>query len=196
MFDRNQKYNKISQSASSQTISINLDIMTLQLFCNFVVSENKNIHKSNIINLNNLITNLDKKVYDSDNEKTNMINFIKKGIEARLIYNLNKKDLILMHINGGLLYDENKIDVEEINNDEIIWVNKIIADGLKYGFIYAEVDKIEEVCDKFKSADYSSKGEMLKYFKDEIFIDLPVIKAMDTTRTVRDEMRGVRRVFH
>ena len=64
MFDRNQKYNKISQSASSQTISINLDIMTLQLFCNFVVSENKNIHKSNIINLNNLITNLDKKVYD------------------------------------------------------------------------------------------------------------------------------------
>lgn len=169
MFDRNQKYNKISQSASSQMISINLDIMTLQLFCNFVVSENKNIHKSNIINLNNLITNLDKKVYDSDNEKTNMINFIKKGIEARLIYNLNKKDLILMHINGGLLYDENKIDVEEINNDEIVWVNKIIADGLKYGFIYAEVDKIEELCDKFKSADYSSKGEMLKYFKDEIF---------------------------
>ncbi len=169
MFDRNQKYTKIANRSSKQLIAINLDIVALQLFCNFVVSENKNIHKSNIINLNNLISNLDMSLFKDDNEKMSKINFIKKGIEARLNYNLTKKDLILMHINGGLLDDENSINIEEIDNDEIVWVNKIIADGLKFGFIYSEVDKLEDLCSKFKSADYSNKSEMLQYFKDEIF---------------------------
>lgn len=170
MFDRNQKYNKISKSASKQLISMNLDVVSLQLFCDFVVSENKNIHKSNIINLNNLINNLDMSEYNNDPERLSKIEFIKKGIEARLVYNLTKKDLILMHINGGILHDDNnKISTEELNTDEIAWVNKIITDGLKYGFIYSNVKKLEDLCSKFNTADYSSKSEILNNFKDEIF---------------------------
>lgn len=170
MFDRNQKYNKISKSASKQLISMNLDVVSLQLFCDFVVSENKNIHKSNIINLNNLISNLDMSEYNNDPERLSKIEFIKKGIEARLVYNLTKKDLILMHINGGILHDDNnKISTEELNTDEIAWVNKIITDGLKYGFIYSNVKKLEDLCSKFNTADYSSKSEILNNFKDEIF---------------------------
>ena len=168
MFSRNQKYAKMTKSDNYQKISINLDIVALQLFCNFVVSENKNIHKSNIINLSQLINNLDMSQYENDNEKLSKINFIKKGIEARLVYNLNKKKLILMHINGGLLSDDNNTNIEEVDNDEIVWINRIVSDALKYGTIYSEVDKLEELCNKFKSADYSSKSKILNDVKNAI----------------------------
>ena len=168
MFSRNQKYAKMTKSDNYQKISINLDIVALQLFCNFVVSENKNIHKSNIINLSQLINNLDMSQYENDNEKLSKIDFIKKGIEARLVYNLNKKKLILMHINGGLLSDDNNNSIEEVDNDEIVWINKIVSDALKYGTIYSEVDKLEELCNKFKSADYSSKSKILNDVKNAI----------------------------
>lgn len=168
MFSRNQKYAKMTKSDNYQKISINLDIVALQLFCNFVVSENKNIHRSSIINLGKLIDNLDMTPFENDNEKLSKIKFIKKGVEARLEYNLNKKNLILMHINGGLLSDQTNIETEEIDNDEIIWINKIISDALKFGVIYSEVDKLEDICDKFKAADYSSKSKMLEEVKDAV----------------------------
>lgn len=169
MFSRNQKYAKMTKSDNVPKISINLDIVALQLFCNFIASENKNIHRSNIINLNNLINNLDMRMYENDNEKLSKIDFIKKGIEARLNYNLNKKDLILMHINGGLLDNSINNTIEEIDNDEIIWVNKIVADALKFGFIYSDVDKLENLCNKFKTTDYVSKTEILQLFRDAVF---------------------------
>ena len=73
-----------------------------------------------------------------------------------------------MHINGGLLSDQTNIETEEIDNDEIIWINKIISAALKFGIIYSEVDKLEDICDKFKAADYSSKSKMLEEVKDAV----------------------------
>ena len=165
MYNRNQKYSK---KIVNNKLSMNLDIVALQLFCNFVVSENKNIHRSNIINLRNLIDNLDMTPYENDNEKMAKINFIKKGIEARLDFNLTKKEQILMHINGGLLYDDKLYDIEEVNNDEIVWINSIIADALKFGFIYSDIDSLEDMINKFKTEDYSSKTKILNSFKDLI----------------------------
>lgn len=170
MFIRNQKYGKLSNNENkSLKISINLDITVLQIFCNFIVSDNKNIHKSNIMNMNTLISNLDLSKYENDPEKLNRIDFIKRGLDARLNYNLNKSNLILSHIKGGLLSDDDILyNIEEINNNEIEWVNKIVADGINYGFIYEHVNKIEELCQKFKSNDYSSKTYILNQFKNEI----------------------------
>lgn len=169
MYNRNEKYNKINKNNKSNKITMKLDIVALQLFCSFVVSENKTIHKSNIMNMNNLINNLDMSLYENDTEKLNKINFIKKGIEARLTYNLDKKDLILMHIHGGVLYDDIDFNIDEINNDEVIWVNNIIADALNFGHIYSDVNSLSNLCDKFKSTDYNSKSQILIEFKNAIF---------------------------
>lgn len=167
MYTRNEKYNKTNKV--NNLISIKLDIVSLQVFCSFVVSENKNIHRSNIINMNNLINNLDISLYENDNEKLNKINFIKKGLEARLFYNLNKRELILSHINGGILADDIISDIDEINNDEVNWVNSIVADALNFGHLYSDVGRISSLCDKFKTADYASKSQVLNQFRDAIF---------------------------
>lgn len=170
MFTRNQKYSKMTDSQNkSSKISINLDITVLQLFCNFIVSDNKSIHKSNIMNMDSLINNLDMSKYENDAEKLNKIDFIKRGLDARLNYNLDKSNLILSHIRGGLLSDDDIIyNLEEINNSEIEWVNKIVADGLNYGFVYGYVNRIEELCQRFKANDYSSKTDILNQFKNAI----------------------------
>lgn len=168
MYSRNEKYNKIKEKKIDR-ISMKLDIVLLQVFCNFIVSENKNIHKSNIINMNNLFNNLDMSMYENDTEKLNKINFIKKGIDARLNYNLNKKELILSHISGGILSDDINYIVDEINSDEVIWVNNIVADALNFGYLYSDVNRISDLCDKFKTADYESKPKILKLFKDTVF---------------------------
>lgn len=168
--NRNEKYSKINKiNKISNKISMNLDIVSLQVFCNFIVSENKNIHKSNIINIQNFFNNLDMSIYENDIEKVNKINFIKKGLEARLNYNLNKKELILMHINGGILSDDISNNIEELNNDEVNWINSIVSDALSFGHIYSDVDKISSLCDKFKSTDYVSKSQILDQFKNAIF---------------------------
>ena len=164
MYNRNQKYSKTNKNINKK-ISLNLDIVALQLFCNYVVSDNKSIHKSNIMNMKNLFDNLDLTLYSNDTEKMDRIEFIKRGLEARLDYNLDKKKYILMHINGGLL-SENQIDsLDEVNNDEIIWVNRIISDALSYGYIYSDVNRLKELCDKFKATDYSSKNSILSEFR-------------------------------
>lgn len=167
MYNRNQKY--IKQPKTNKMISMNLDIVTLQTFCNYVVSNNKSIHKSNIINLNMFISNLDMSLYQNDEKKLEKINIIKKGIEARLDYNLTKRELIIMHITGGLLVEDMDNNFEEVNNDEIIWINKIVADAINFGYIYSEVDNLLAVCDKFKSTEYSSKGNMLDEIKVAVF---------------------------
>lgn len=169
MYNRNEKYSKINKNIKNNKITMKLDIVALQLFCNFIVSENKSIHKSNIMNMSNLINNLDMSLYENDIEKLNKIDFIKKGIDARLNYNLDKKDLILMHIYGGVLYDDINFNIDEINNDEVVWVNTIIADALNFGHIYSDVDSLSNLCDKFKTTDYGSKSHILEEFKNAIF---------------------------
>ena len=50
-------------------IPLNFDLSSLDLLCNFVISENRNIRKLQYINLRNLIDMLDMERYVSDQER-------------------------------------------------------------------------------------------------------------------------------
>lgn len=166
MINRNEKYLKANTNAKKTNIK--LDVVALQLFCNYIASENKLIHKSNLVNMSKLINNIDMRYYENDNEKLNRIRFIKKGLEARLDYNINKKELILMHINDGLLGYEQDINVEEVDSDEIQWIDRIIADALNYGYINSYIDRLDKLCNKFKNTDTAAKKETVDEFKQTI----------------------------
>ena len=79
-------------------IPLNFDLTSLDLLCNFVISENRNIRRLQYINLRNLIEILDMERYVSDEERYKRILFIKKGLEARLERNLNDSVMILKYI--------------------------------------------------------------------------------------------------
>ncbi len=147
---------------NKRKIPLNFDLSSLDLLCNFVISENRNVRRLQYINLRNLIEMLDMEKYISDQERYKRILFIKKGLEARLERNLQDRIMILKYINGGIL-DNDIIDIsdfKDMSNAEIDWINETVSSAIKYAFIYERVDPMIELWQRFKNADYRSVSEI------------------------------------
>lgn len=109
---------------------------------------------------------IDMSIYESDPEKMTRINFINAGLEARLKFNLNNRDLILKHIAGGLMESINpSINLVELSNEELDWIVKTIAGALDFSNIEAHVDQMLDLCTRFKTADYSSRASIVEEIK-------------------------------
>lgn len=142
-------------------IDVNFDITMLDLMCSFIVSSNKNIRRGNIINMRNLFAIVNMNNYTNDTERLSRIDFITKGIEARLEHNLTDRNMILHHIAGGLGCEMNDC-FKELNNDEIQWINKTISQILKDSIIYNGIDKGLALFTKFKSTEFANRGPIVK----------------------------------
>lgn len=143
---------------NNKKIPLNFDLSSLDLLCNFVLSENRNIRRMQFINLRNLMEMIDMEKYISDQERYKRVLFIKKGLDARLDKNLNDKTMVMKYINGGFL-DSDIIDIssfKDMNNAEIDWINETVSSALKYSFIYERSDAMLDLWQRFKSADYNS----------------------------------------
>ena len=159
MRDRRNKYSSAIKNKDLK-IDVKFDITELDLMCSYIVSENKSIRRGNIINMRNLFLIIDMANYTNDQERLSRIDFINKGIEARLEYNLSNRNMILSHISGGLC--GNVVDnFRELDNNEIIWINNTISETLKYSIIYNDIDKGLALLTKFKSTDYINRGTIV-----------------------------------
>ena len=161
MESRRDKYRNNPIKNKDLKIDVNFDISTLDLMCSFIVSNNKNIRRGNIINMRNLFLIIDMNNYANDNERLSRIDFIKKGIEARLEYNLTDRNMILTHITGGIGIPIDDV-FKEINNDELKWINQTISQTLKDSIIYNDVDRGLALFTKFKSTEYAYRGPIVK----------------------------------
>lgn len=168
--ERKAKYsNKYGKSIVKNDLKIDIkfDLPTLNLFCAYVVSENRNINRGHIINMRNLIALLDKEKYNNDTECLKRLDFIERAMDARLNHNLTNPFMIIKHINGGLL-DSDIIDVQSftsMSNDELKWVNETVSETLKYSYIYNDIDAFYDAITEFKTSDYRNKGEAVRRFE-------------------------------
>ncbi len=115
--------------------------------CSYILSENKNIRRSHLLNMRNLFELLDINIYINDIEKMKRIDFIKRGLEGKIVHNLKDPIIIIKYINGGI--------IEETN-----------LEALKYAFIYNDIDKMLDICTRFKAADYRSRGSIVQEFEN------------------------------
>lgn len=141
-------------------VSINFDLSSLTLMCNYVLSENRNIKRAQFMNLGKLIDMLDMDKYINDDERYKRIIFIKRGLEARLEKNLQDNIMILKYINGGIL-DSNMLDVSELkdmSNAEIDWINETVSNAIKYAYIYERSSYMQDLWARFNACDYRSIG--------------------------------------
>ena len=158
---RREMYKKNPVKNKDLKIDVNFDITMLDLMCAFIISGNKNIRRGNIINIRNLFCVINMDNYNNDSERLSRIDFIAKGIEARLEYNLTDRGMILHHIAGGLGCEINDC-FKELNNDEINWVNKTVSQILKDSIIYNDVDRGLALFTKFKSTEYANRGPIVR----------------------------------
>lgn len=134
------------------TIKKRYSISVLNLFASYAISTNSNITRQGLSNIRRLVELLDLNEYVADDEKMKRIEFIKKALEAKLDYNLQNKDVILSHINGGLINDDElELSNAEISNEEIEWVDSSISNALKYAHLYRCADDMIDVGTRMKS---------------------------------------------
>lgn len=156
-------------SFSDKKVKYNFNIDVLNLMCSYIISSNSNIKKSHIINMRNLFDTLDLEIYQRDIEKLKRINFIRKGIQARLEKDLKNTSLILTYINGGIS-DEN-IDIQaeslpELSNAELAYINETISGALKCTFIENDMDDFFDLYSRYKAEDYRDRDKFVGEFED------------------------------
>lgn len=167
-FERRSKYEVNGPSfAKDKQLNVNLTLHTLDIMCKCIVTDNQTIRRGQLVNMRNLIYILNPENYINDAEKVKRINFLKKGIEARLVCNLTDPYMILTHINGGIM-DNDIIDLNEfrgLTGAEITWVNQMVSEALKYTHIFNKVDELQNLCSRIKTNDYGSKAQAVSEFE-------------------------------
>ena len=169
-FDRKNKY--LNQSNQSQNIyvDIGVDLYSLDILCKMVLSRNRLIRRTQLMNIAKFLDILDPKTYINDVDKQERVNFIRKGIEARLGLNIDDPYMILKHIEGGIITDT-VVDLDEykdLNNDEANFMNNMIAETLHYATVFNSADKMIDICTRLKTGEYGSKGLIVEEFKNYI----------------------------
>lgn len=173
--DRHSRYtgqgNTVAVVESRAKITTNIDIRTLDIICKCIVSNNTIIKRGHIVNIKNLMDLLDPSIYKNDPDKAKRVDFINKGIEARLDYNLNDPYMIVSHIYGGIT-DTSVVDLDKfegLTNSEITWLNTAVSESLKYSTIEKNIDDLMDVCNRIKSAGFAnSKVDLVHEFEDKI----------------------------
>ena len=153
---------------STSLIKLNLDMRSLDVLCKYILQPTTFVKMEHLVNLRNLMNIIDPSTYEGDYDKLKRVNFINKGLEARLSNNINDLDLILMYINGGLTFKVEFLDYDHLllSRDEIEFIHKFVTESLEFRFIYEKVDDIQDMCTRFKTVDFNSRGSIVNEFKD------------------------------
>ena len=164
------------KKSNNEVTSLKLDLNTYDMFCRYVLQENKCIRLEHLVSLRNLINTINPVNYENDPELVKRVNFIKKGLEARIDENLNDKDIVLNYINGGISFELDFINYDKLilSKTEIEYVTNFIYDSLKWNFISAQGDNLSDLLAQFKVADFYTKqdlvpriGEMIQFFQNK-----------------------------
>lgn len=157
------KYNK----QQSRPIKLNLDLMTYDILCRYVLQNSSMLRMEHIVNLRKLINIIDYSTYENDPEKVKRVNFIIKALEARLDNNIVDRNIILNYINGGLTFKIDFLDYDhlDLTKDEILYIHKLVSETLQYQFIYNKIDDIQDICTRFKTSEYNNRGQIVAEFE-------------------------------
>lgn len=166
--DRRQKYTSLNPVKNKNIkIDVKFDITELDLMCAYILSENRSIKRGNIINLRNLLAIIDIQAYGNDEERLKRIEFINKGIEARLQYNLTSTSMIFSHICGG--FGSSELNTfSQLTNSEVEWVNNTVSEIIHYSIIYNDIDHGLALLTKFKATDYINRGAIVEEIENWI----------------------------
>lgn len=160
--------NQATSGPKTGYIDVALDNHSLDILCNMVLSRNKNVRRTQLMNIVKLLDLIDPAKYNNDPVKVEKYKFIRKGIEARLGLNIDDPYLVMQHINGGVISDD-IVDIDhykEIQTSEVDFMNNMVAETLQYATVYNSVDKMMDICTRFKTHEYGSKGEIVEEFKN------------------------------
>jgi len=170
--NRANKYKDTTKEISRN--AVRFDLIELDLICNYILSDNANIRRSNINNVKKLMEYMDMSLYADNKEALKRIEFIIKGANIRLNQHIDKKDMIIRSINGGFGTAPSNVVTREITDLEVDWINQTVSECLRYLVIASKAEEGIAILTKFLSTDYRDRGnivgemeEFVKQFNNE-----------------------------
>lgn len=191
---RRQKYTGHTHTVSKvkEKLKLNFDLNALNLFCSYITSSNRNIKRSQLINMRNLFDVMDKSEY-KDDERSKRITFIEKGLEARLVYGLNDPDMIIKQINGGFVAADliDRQNFYTISNTELEWINGTIAKTLDNAFALHQAPDLITAATNVLNSDYRTMDAAVMELKN-VIVALNAEFRRNQARAVSDERFSLR----
>ena len=191
---RRQKYTGHTHTVSKvkEKLKLNFDLNALNLFCSYITSSNRNIKRSQLINMRNLFDIMDRSEY-KDDERSKRITFIEKGLEARLVYGLNDPDMIIKQINGGFVAADliDRQNFYTISNTELEWINGTIAKTLDNAFALHQAPDLITAATNVLNSDYRTMDAAVMELKN-VIVALNAEFRRNQARAVSDERFSLR----
>lgn len=150
-------------------VNYNLSKHILGMMMMYVISSNKSIRRSHLMNMMNLFNTYDPKAYESDNEKKEMIDFVKKGLDARLTHNLTDPQLILYQIKGHITDTDSIDNYEQLGTSDIQWLNQMVSNTIDQAFVYKDIDNMVNICTAFKTtSNPAERAKLVEEYKEQV----------------------------
>lgn len=166
--DFNQRQQKFSKKRSSKPAGIDnqilfgIDDVLMNLFCSYVVSQNRTIHKFSISNLDKLMRTINPSTFENNPLLAIKHKFILRALQGRT--NGLPGELILSDVSrhmdiSALLQDPRFI--RELSNDEVHYVEETIAQFLNTMTFDSRLDTFMQLCKDYEHADYRERQSIL-----------------------------------
>lgn len=169
MSTRRERYMRRSQRREETGFKMNLDNSTLDVMCRMMVTDSQHVRRGSLIHLQQLLDINDDPGAEGDSVKQRKLAFIHRGLDARLNYGLTDPDMILHHIAGGLVDDTEGVEYRDpLDADELEWLNQMISEALNLYHLDKHVDRMMDVCSRYKATEFGSKGAIAKEFVESV----------------------------
>jgi len=162
------------------TIYFPINIKHLDYFIIYVRSNSPLITSGKLVKLQELISNLDPEIYESDMELDNRVRYLGHLIDYRLSHKKVPDDAYVQILSTTYSYGEYLDDInEEVlsnlevpdwddgwSDDDILMIEGIFNSILRYSFLYNSIDKFDELSLEFKSESYDSINEITDKYQN------------------------------
>lgn len=173
-----------STVVTQKKVNIALDLPILDLMCSMCASENRNIKRSHLMNMRNLIDALNMELYRNDKEREDRIRFIKKALSIRISEGVSSPTLIAYGARGGLTEDQlQNIILKEISNNELDYINELISQALKRTYLENSIDRGLDILTRYKSSNYRYSEDIVKEYEEFIKEEHARLRATRIERT-------------
>ena len=161
---------KVQPYRQQTRIKLALDRLHYDILCRYILQPISLVRMEQLTNVNYLVQLIDPSTYENDPEKIKRMRFITKGLEAKLQQGIQDKDMVISYINGGLDFKIDFLDYNNLtlNRNEIMYVNNFVQECLNYKFIYERIDNLQDLLTRFKTSDFTTKGQIVKEFESAI----------------------------
>lgn len=170
VINTNNRFITNKNGYKQEKVKINLDEKAYTVLCKYVLQDSSVVRIEHLVNLKKVLDIMDKSSYQNNPEIVKRVYFINKCLEARLTYNLIDQDMIILHANGGLDFEVDFLDYNNlsITNDEILWCHRFVTQILQYNFIDVNINTLQDIMTRFKTTDYGNRGNIIEEFEAEI----------------------------